>query len=165
MRYSTRVDDREHQIEILDEHHVRLNARMHEIDFVSVSDQPIYSLIIDGKSFEAYVYPEEAGWQVLLVGRQYQVQVREERETRLAQTETARLEAEEEYPLKAPMPGLVVSIPIQEGQQVEPGQVLLVLESMKMQNELRSPRRGRVRGLTVKPGESVEPKQLLLRVV
>ncbi|MGD0611950.1 MAG: biotin/lipoyl-containing protein [Anaerolineales bacterium] len=165
MRYSTRVDDREHQIEILDEHHVRLNERMHEIDFVSVSGQPIYSLIIDGKSFEAYVYPEEAGWQVLLVGRQYQVQVREEHETRLARTQTTGPDEEEEYPLRAPMPGLVVSIPVQEGQRVEPGQVLLVLESMKMQNELRSPRGGQVHGLAVKPGESVEPKQLLLRVV
>lgn len=63
------------------------------------------------------------------------------------------------------MPGLVVSIPVQEGQRVEPGQVLLVLELMKMQNELRSPRGGQVHGLAVKPGESVEPKQLLLRVV
>lgn len=163
MRYSTRIDDRDHLIEILDEHHVRLNERVHEIDFVSVSNQPIYSLIIDGKSFEAYVYPEETGWQVLLVGRQYQAQVMEERERRQIPTQTARPK-EEEFSLKAPMPGLVVSIPVQEGQPVEQGQVLLVLESMKMQNELRSPRNGRVHGLVVKPGESVGLKQLLLRV-
>lgn len=165
MRYSTRVGEHEHLIEILDEHHVRLDERVHEIDFVSVSGQPIYSLIIDGKSFEGYVYPEEAGWQVLLVGRQYQAQVREERELGLTKPQTTASMGEKEYPLKAPMPGLVVSVPVREGERVEKGQVLLVLESMKMQNELRSPRNGQVAGLAVKPGESVEPKQLLLRVL
>jgi biotin carboxyl carrier protein len=62
------------------------------------------------------------------------------------------------------MPGLVVAVPIQENQDVEKGQVLLVLESMKMQNELRSPRAGKVQRIKVKPGESVEQRQVLLSV-
>ena len=165
MRYSTRVGNQDYQIEILDEHHVRLNGRSHEIDFVSVSDQPIYSLLIDGKSFEAYVYPEEIGWQVLLVGHQYQVQVREERETRHEKVEARGENERKEHVLTSPMPGLVISVPIREGEVVETGQVLLVLESMKMQNELRAPCSGRVKGLAVKPGESVDPKQPLLRLI
>ena len=69
-----------------------------------------------------------------------------------------------EYHLKAPMPGMVVSILVEEGQEIEQGQVLLILESMKMQNELKSPRAGTVGRVRVKPGESVEQRQTLLSV-
>ncbi|MCK7520363.1 MAG: acetyl-CoA carboxylase biotin carboxyl carrier protein subunit [Ignavibacteriales bacterium] len=62
------------------------------------------------------------------------------------------------------MPGLVVAIPVEEGQQVKKGQVLLILESMKMQNELKSPRDGTVNRIKVRAGESVEQKQPLLSV-
>ena len=60
------------------------------------------------------------------------------------------------------MPGLVVTILVGEGQEIKKGQVLLILESMKMQNELKSPRAGTVGRLRVKAGESVEQKQTLL---
>ena len=63
------------------------------------------------------------------------------------------------------MPGLVVAVPVEENQAVEKGQVLLILESMKMQNELRAPRAGKVGRIRVKPGESVEQRQVLLTVV
>jgi pyruvate carboxylase subunit B len=63
------------------------------------------------------------------------------------------------------MPGLVVAIPVEEGQPIQKGQVLLILESMKMQNELKAPRDGTVGRVRVKPGETVEQKQTLLSVV
>jgi biotin carboxyl carrier protein len=63
------------------------------------------------------------------------------------------------------MPGLVVSIPIAEGQSVKKGDVLVVLESMKMQNELKCPRDGSISRVRVKPGDSVEQRQTLLSVV
>jgi biotin carboxyl carrier protein len=63
------------------------------------------------------------------------------------------------------MPGLVVAMPVTEGQEVKKGQVILILESMKMQNELRSPRDGVMGRIRVKVGESVEQKQTLLSVV
>jgi acetyl-CoA/propionyl-CoA carboxylase biotin carboxyl carrier protein len=63
------------------------------------------------------------------------------------------------------MPGLVVAVPVEEGQTVEKGQILVILESMKMQNELRSPRPGTVSRVRVKTGESVGQKQILLSIV
>lgn len=63
------------------------------------------------------------------------------------------------------MPGLVVAIPVEEGQPIQKGQVLLILESMKMQNELKAPREGTVGRIRVKPGETVEQKQTLLSVM
>jgi biotin carboxyl carrier protein len=63
------------------------------------------------------------------------------------------------------MPGLVVTIPVAEGQEVKKGQVLLILESMKMQNELKSPRSGMIGRIRVKAGETVEQKQTLLNIM
>jgi biotin carboxyl carrier protein len=54
---------------------------------------------------------------------------------------------------------------VSNGQKVEKGDVLLVLESMKMQNELRSPRSGIVHRMRVKPGDRVEKKETLLSII
>jgi 3-methylcrotonyl-CoA carboxylase alpha subunit len=67
-----------------------------------------------------------------------------------------------EFSLKAPMPGLVVAVPVAEGETVSKGQNLVILESMKMQNELRAPRDGVVQRVRVKAGERVEQNQLLV---
>jgi biotin carboxyl carrier protein len=165
MRYRTNVDGQDIPVELLDDGRVRIGERVHVVDFVSISGQPLYSLLIDGKSFEAYVYPDEDGWQVILVGRQYHVQVADEREARLGGTKSGPASVETEFVLRAPMPGLVAAVPVEEGQAVEKGQILLVLESMKMQNELRAPRAGTVTTLRAQPGQSVEQKQILMLVV
>ena len=57
-----------------------------------------------------------------------------------------------------------VAVPVTEGEEVEKGQVLVILESMKMQNELKAPRAGKVSRVRVKGGESVEQKQTLLTI-
>jgi biotin carboxyl carrier protein len=63
------------------------------------------------------------------------------------------------------MPGLVVALPVGEGQAVAKGDVLVILESMKMQNELKAPRDGTVARVRVTVGDSVEQRQTLLSVV
>lgn len=164
MKYVTTIDEKLFDIEVVDEHHVRIGDRLLEVDFESVSGQPVFSLIVDGKSYESYVYQGDEDWQVLLRGRQYQVKVEDEREKRLKAAAGGGVAESGEFHLKAPMPGLVVAIPVEEGQEVTKGQVLIILESMKMQNELKSPRDGTVSSIKVKAGESVEQKQILLNL-
>jgi biotin carboxyl carrier protein len=164
MKYIATIDGREYAIEILDEKHVRLGDQVLEVDFAPVSGQPVFSLIVDGKSYETFVYPAEDQWEVMLRGRQYSVDVEDEREKRLRVAAGGAIAEGTEIPIRAPMPGLVVLVNVEEGQKVEKGQVLLVLESMKMQNELKSPRAGTIGRLRIKPGETVELKQTLLSV-
>lgn len=57
--------------------------------------------------------------------------------------------------LEAPMPGTIVAVHVAEGDPVTPGQALIVLESMKMQNEIASPVGGTVRTINCRPGEQV----------
>ena len=165
MKYISTVNGTEYLIEIIDEHHIIVNGRQLKVDFNSVSGQPVYSLLVDGKSLEGFVYPGEEEWEVLLMGRQYPVAVEDEREKRLRATAGGSVSEAGEYHLKAPMPGMVVSVLVEEGQEIETGQVVLILESMKMQNELKSPRAGTTGRVRVKPGESVEQRQTLLSVL
>jgi len=163
MKYITTIDNKEFEIEVVDEQHIRVGERLLEVDFESVSGQPVFSLILDGKSYESFVYQGEEDWEVLIRGRQYQVKVEDEREKRLKSTGGGDVTGGE-FHLKAPMPGLVVAVLIEEGQEVKKGQVMLILESMKMQNELKAPRDGVMGRIRVKAGESVEQRQTLLSV-
>ncbi len=164
MKYVTTIDGKEFVIEVVDERHVRVGDRLLPVDFQSVSGQPVYSLLVDGKSYESFVYQGDEDWEVLLRGRQFQVKVEDEREKRLKAAAGGGVVEGGEFHLKAPMPGLVVAISVSEGQEVKKGQVLVILESMKMQNELKSPRDGTISHIKVKAGESVEQKQILLNL-
>lgn len=165
MKYYTTIGEQEYLIEILDEHHVLVDGKAYEVDFVEISDQPVYSLLLDGNSYEAYVYPTDTTWQVLLHGRLYPAMVEDERQRRLRAAAGSQVQQSGEFYLKSPMPGLVIAVPVTEGQPVKKGDVLIVLESMKMQNELKSPRDGVAARLRVSAGDRVEQHQTLLSVV
>lgn len=165
MKYVTTVEGKEFTVEILDEHHVMVDDKAYEIDFVPVGNQPVFSLLVNGVSYDAHVYQDENVWQVLFQGGVYSAIVEDEREKRLRAALGGGVAEHEEYHLRAPMPGLVISVPVHEGQAINKGEVLLVLESMKMQNELRSPRAGIVARLRVRSGDRVEQKETMLSVV
>ncbi|MFH1183895.1 MAG: biotin/lipoyl-containing protein [Chloroflexota bacterium] len=164
MKYVTTIGETDFLIEVLDKRRVAVNGQVMEVDFENISGQPVYSLVIDGKSYEAYVYEVEDEWQVLLLGQQYPVKVEDEREKRLRSAAGGTVAEKGEFHLKSPMPGLVVSVAVQQDQEVAKGDVLVILESMKMQNELRSPRAGKVTRLRVKAGETVEQRQTLMTI-
>jgi biotin carboxyl carrier protein len=162
MKYIATVDDKTYEIEINNEGEITLDGRRLAMDLQSVAGQPVYSLIVDGRSFEAYVVPGEEGMEVVLAGRLYHVTVEDERLRRLRQASTGLTVRAGEFHLKAPMPGLVVAVPVEEGQKVERGADLVILESMKMQNELKAPRDGTVAHVRVRPGDRVDQNQILI---
>lgn len=164
MKYITTIGGREFEVELIDDDHVIVNGVTYAVDFNSIGDQPVYSMIVDGNSYEAYVYPDDEGWQVLLHGRLFPITVEDEREKRLRAASGGAVAQRGEFHLKAPMPGLVVAIPVEEGQAVEKGDVLVILESMKMQNELKAPRDGVISRVRVTKGDSVDQRQTLLSV-
>ncbi len=164
MKYITTIADREFIIEIIDDNQILVDGVTYDVDFESISGQPVFSLLIDGDSHEAYVYPDDDRWEVHLQGIQYRVVVEDEREKRLRSSFGSGSAFSGEYYLKAPMPGLVISIPVKEHQKINQGDVLVILESMKMQNELKSPRDGIVSRIRIEEGDNVERKQTLLSV-
>ena len=165
MKYVTTVEGREYIVDILDDHRISVDGVIYQVDFMPVGDQQVYSLVVDGKSVDAHVYPNEDIWQVIFQGNLFSATVEDEREKRLRAALGGKVAEHEDFHLKAPMPGMVISIPVEEGQMIQKGDVLVILESMKMQNELRSPRDGKVTRLRVKIGDRVEQKETMLSVV
>jgi acetyl/propionyl-CoA carboxylase alpha subunit len=103
-------------------------------------------------------------WVVTLRGRRIPVAVRTWREGVLADAESASRHHDGPVEVRATLPGLVVAVGVQEGDEVEQGATLLTVEAMKMQNEVRSPRAGRVAALAVVAGQAVAAGTPLLRI-
>jgi biotin carboxyl carrier protein len=168
MKYITTLNDKTYTIEINEERRVIIDGVEYEVDFASIGqgEASIHTLLVNGQSYEAFVNENENNeWQVLLRGTLYTVTVEDEREKRLrAAGGAVSGQASGEFHLKAPMPGLVVAVPVAEGQAVKKGDNLIILESMKMQNELKSPREGTVTRVKVKAGDSVEQNQVMVTV-
>lgn len=72
--------------------------------------------------------------------------------------------AGETLSVDAPMPGAVIDIPVKSGEGVETGDVLLILEAMKMENEITAPRRGTVGEILVKVGDTVAGGESLMQI-
>jgi len=165
MRYSTTIGKREFLIEILDDRRLVLDGKTYEVDFASIGGQQVFSLLLDGISYETFVYPADKGWQVVFRGQSYAALVEEEMEKQLRIALGSHVSETAEYHLKAPMPGMVVAVQVVDGQTIHKGEVLVVLESMKMQNELKAPRDGVITRLRIKAGDGIEQHQIMLTLV
>jgi biotin carboxyl carrier protein len=165
MRYITEVGDRSFVVDINREGEVVEDGVAHALDVRPIDSEGLYSLLVDNKSYEVLVEESEGEFRVLIGGTMYQVRVTDERAKRLAEAAGASSAASGEVPIKSPMPGLIVSMQVKEGDAVKKGQVVIVLESMKMENELKAPRDGTVSSLKVAARQAVEQNQVLLILV
>lgn len=139
---------------------VKIGERAFTVEIGDLDDRPIH-VLVDGEPLE--VWPEQAT----------------ERETdKRTKTEAAqpgpapspmRAEAPPPHPqsptsnaVLAPIPGVIVAIAVQAGDQVEAGQELCVLEAMKMKSPIRAPRAGRIAAVRVATGQQVKHKDVLV---
>lgn len=67
--------------------------------------------------------------------------------------------------IEAPMPGVIVSVNVSVGQKIKKGDVLVILEAMKMENEIMAPRDGEVASVNVNKGDSVNSGELLVSLI
>ena len=147
--------------------------RSGEVLFASVDDGPeqqvrldtvrgpLRSLVVGDQRAELLVRRDGQSVEIALQGVGFQVEVMDETRARLAQVAAARGGGHVRRDLKAPMPGLVVKVLVEAGQEVTPGQPLVVLQAMKMENELSLPGGGTVSQVGVAEGQTVEAGQVL----
>jgi len=122
-----------------------------------------YSLLLDGTSFPLRAQGGQGGeWQLELDGRSVPAEVLDPRAHRVRRLSAKAGAGARVTPLKAPMPGLVVQVAAKEGEEVEAGDTVLIVEAMKMENELRAPAAAKVKRLLAAPGDAVEKGQLLV---
>lgn len=120
----------------------------------------IWSILWDGASYVADVTERETGHAVDVEGERYTIRVEEE--SRYLIRTRGATGAERGQVLKAPMPGKVTLVEVTVGQTVAPGDGLIVLEAMKMENEFKASVDGTVKEIRVEAGQAVNPGDVLV---
>ena len=108
--------------------------------------------------------PTRGRYTLWLDGFRFEVEALDERTRAIRELSAASAGPSGPAPLIAPMPGMIVRVAVQVGDQVEAGQGLVVMEAMKMENELRATAAGRVKSVLAEPGTAVEKGALLLEL-
>jgi len=116
---------------------------------------PVWSGNVDGKSVAVQVNPVPNAFDLFYRGAQARAYVYTESEAAYARLMPVKKAADSGKALLCPMPGLVVSIAVAEGQEVKAGETLAVVEAMKMENVLRAERDGTVKKISAKKGDSL----------
>jgi propionyl-CoA carboxylase alpha chain len=116
---------------------------------------PTWSGTIDDRRVGVQVRPVPNGFDLSHRGVETRAYVYTEREAAAARLMPAKKAADSGKAVRCPMPGLVVSIAVLEGQEVKAGETLAVVEAMKMENVLRAERDGVVKAIRAKPGDSL----------
>ena len=142
----------------------KINNREFQWDVKKV-DNRHFSIIKEDKSYIAEVLKAdyvEKSFFLKINGQKVKLRIEDQYDELLKKLGMEDLASSKIDKLLAPMPGLVLNIKIEVGQEVEKGEQLLVLEAMKMENVLKSPTDGVVKAITVSKGDAVEKNQLLI---
>ena len=165
MRYLVEVRGTTYEVRV-EGNRVWVDGVEHRAELCFPGASPGRVLMVDGRSTSLAV---EAGagrgaWVVYAEGERVEVEVKDERIERTRRIASRGLAAAAGVgaALKAPMPGLVVRICVEPGQEVAAGTSLVVLEAMKMENELKAPGSGVVDRIQVRVGQKVEKGEVLV---
>jgi biotin carboxyl carrier protein len=142
---------------------VTVDGRSHEVDLICL-DGSVASLrfVEDGRSFQvSYQQGRDHRWRVGVREREFDFSVLTPVE---AIDEVSEATGRGSSRVEAPIPGKVVAVAVGPGDEVNPGQSLVVLEAMKMENELTADRGGRVAKVHVAPGDTVDTGALLVEL-
>ncbi len=139
-----------------------LNGARREVDALTLEHGAV-SMIVDGESWSLEFDGTEDEVLVLVKGQAVRFDVADERRRRLRAV-TAGFSTEGRQVVVAPMPGKIVKVLVNVGDEVKEGQGLVVVEAMKMENELKSPKAGKVVELLAKEGSAVETNTKLVVV-
>lgn len=133
-------------------------------DLIKISEHQ-YHIIFQNRSFLAEV--EHIDWEnkifKLKINKKIvSVAVKDRMDLLLEKMGMSNTNAKKINELKAPMPGMILNIAVQEGNSVKKGDKLLILEAMKMENVLKSPTDAVIKSIKIKQGERVEKNHVLI---
>lgn len=134
---------------------VNLNGKTYEVS-IDVISQDEFLMKINGRVFDAIVVANSNSYTVCLNGKD--ILIEKKSALQLLGGKNASIQKKE---VKTSMPGRIVKLLLEEGNEVEEGQTVLILEAMKMQNEIKAPQPGKIAYVHPKAGDSVEANSLL----
>lgn len=157
------IGEKSYQIDQTSEE-ILLDGKPFPIDISKINDTDQH-ILINGKSYQAQIASIDKSTKTVslkLNNTLYTVQVKDNLDLLLEKLGMESQDQAADKEVKAPMPGLILDVLVENGQEVKKGDQLLILEAMKMENVIKSPSDGTVNDLTVSKGESVEKGKILL---
>jgi pyruvate carboxylase subunit B len=162
VKYFVSVAGREIEVEV-DGDRVTVEGSTRTASLRAVPGIPTRQLLIEGHPTALTMRSAGRGqWSLQVGGDRWEVEVVDERTRHIRSLTSGAERKRGPITLRAPMPGLVVRVLVEAGQEVAAGAGLVVLEAMKMENELKAPAAGTVGAVRTQPGEAVEKGQVLV---
>jgi biotin carboxyl carrier protein len=157
------------QVKINDKHEFTvegntLNGAETSWDIIALNDHSFH-VIRNNKSYNAVLVNfdrEEKTMTIKVNGTEYELSIRDKFDLLLQKMGISATASSAVQNIKAPMPGLIISISVNVGDEVKKGDALLILEAMKMENVIKSPRDGKVKAVKVELRKAVEKNQVLV---
>jgi acetyl/propionyl-CoA carboxylase alpha subunit len=165
VKYFVKVGDEGLEV-LLDGDSVTVDGRTCQAAVASIEGTPVVLLRLGDEVWRVVSRPGESRgrYTLWLDGFRLETEALDERARAIRELTGAAAAASGPAPVVAPMPGMIVRVSAQVGDQVQPGQGLVVMEGMKMENELRAMSAGTVRAVLVQPGTAVEKGAVLLEL-
>jgi biotin carboxyl carrier protein len=165
-KYRLKLGEQDAQAEVeetADGARVGIDGAWHEVSIEQIGNSAQYSLILDSRSYCLFAEQTPHGYHLVVNGRSYGVTTQRTSARGAAHGDIPITPtAEGEWVLSSPMAGVVQKILVSLNDVVEAGNVLMVIEGMKMQNELRARHGGQVKAIYVSVGQQVEKGTPLL---
>jgi pyruvate carboxylase subunit B len=165
MKYYVRVGDEEIEV-VHDGSEVRVEGETREAHLAEVEGTPVRMLTVGDEVHRIIVRrgATRGRYTIWVDGFRHEVEALDERMRAIRELAGASAGPSGPAPLLAPMPGMVVRVQVQAGDVVQPGQGLVVMEAMKMENELRATAAATVKAVIAQPGTAVEKGALLIEL-
>jgi biotin carboxyl carrier protein len=161
--YQATINNRSYKV-LSSEAGVEVDGELLNWDIVPISEGH-YHILFKNKSYRAEVLNIDAASKSVVLkmnGKLFTINLKSKFDLLLEQMGINNSAASKLNYVKAPMPGLIIELKIKAGDLVKKGDVLLILEAMKMENILKSPGDGLVKEVKVRKGDNVEKSQVLI---
>ncbi|WP_425637330.1 acetyl-CoA carboxylase biotin carboxyl carrier protein subunit [Algoriphagus yeomjeoni] len=162
--FTVTIQNKSYSVEKIDDA-LQVNGKTIEWDLKWISDRKIH-LISEKKSIEAELIDIDKATksiQIKLGNKISSLQLKDRFDLLLEQMGMNNMASQTLKEIKAPMPGLILDLKVKPGDEVKKGEVVLILEAMKMENILKSPGDGIVKAVKVSLNQSVEKNQVLIQ--
>ncbi len=162
--YQVKVNEKYNFVVQTENKQFKVNNEVIKLDQIFLNQNSSH-ILYQNKSYLVEVVElikEEKKAIIKINGNIYTLNVEDQYDQLLKQLGMDNLAVNKILQVKAPMPGLVLSVLVAEGDEVKKGDSLLVLEAMKMENMIKSPTDGIIKKIEVKPGNTVEKNELLI---
>ena len=164
MIYYARLKDFENKVEIHKNGHtytVIIDGQTFTADARLIDGPSSISIIMNDKCREAVITKVGKTSLVSIGGEEFEIELQDELEHHRIASAAHHLDMAVEE-VKAPMPGMVVSVEVEPGQEINAGSPVVIVEAMKMQNEISNMTQGKVKQVLVRKGDLVDSKQTLV---